>query len=150
MKAKQINELIAAGMFGYGFTMTRKDLLALEDHTEPDYHAMEGFQAVKEANRYNLIVLGLYGSINEQLLSLGRTFKQVDGDYIVPGINETMKYVKLYDDKASRNLLRSKKLFKSFQKINPGVVQTHQEKLAMDKAHRLAANQQNENGLPGV
>ncbi len=136
-------ELIRGGMFGYGFTITRAGILALENHTEPDYHILEGYEAVQEAKKYDLLVLGIYSSINEQLLSLGRTLKQINGDYSVPGINQTFKYVKLYDDKANRSMLRSRKLRESFQRINPGMEQTHEERNATALAHRLETNQNN-------
>ena len=132
--------LIQTGMFEYGFSITRAEILNLENQQEPNYHLLEGEEAVRQAKKYDLLVLGIYSSINEQLLSLGRTLKQVNGDYIVPSIEHTFKYVKLYDDKANRNLLRSNKLRTSFQRINPGVVQTHEERNATAMAHRLEAN----------
>jgi len=135
--------LIEGGLFSYGYQTTRAEVLLLGGYSEPNYHSLEGVEAIRESKKYDLILLGIYSALNDQLLLRGRTLRQVNGDFMVPGINETLKHASSYEKRASKNMLKARKLKESFRVVNPTEEPTFEETRAEEMAHRLQANQSN-------
>ena len=119
MTANEVLALINSGMFEYGSEVNIYDLATIAEITVPGINTMSGEEAVRAARTFELQLVGVYDTINQQLLGMGRKLTRRGDMYVVPTVGETLKYVEQYHNQGNNKQSKALKLYRSFAILHP-------------------------------
>ena len=119
MTAQETMALINSGMFEYGSEVNIYDLATIAGIEVPNITVMHGEEAVRASRTFELQLISVYDVINQQLLGMGRKLTRRGDLYVVPTVNETLKYVEQYYNQGNNKQSKAMKLYRSFAILHP-------------------------------
>ena len=145
MKVAEVKLLVDKGLFQYGSEMSIEAFADLGSIKHPDLSRMTQIEAINAYRNYELKIVGLYTTINEQLLSIGRKLYRKDGTYNVATVADTLSWVERYNKAGKKKYAKANKLTKGFAttQVVPQEVNTQQARAHIETsgADRFASSQ---------